>query len=327
MSSRSDSPNKPQVPSQMPPYPPLPTRSEWAPLASRTQASPARRATGASADRAFWLGVFGTTLLLLTWVASLVLAYDPGADTDLSRRFEAPSWQPAPRFQPLGRDHFGRNLLNVLREGTKAFVVPALVASSISVPLALWLTHRSVEKVPTRPWQQGMMLSTGALPGLGWLMLIAVASHQSGVAFGLTLGLLQTPVLAQQLAEPLEQLRLSGVLEGARAHGLQPRYIQAHYLFRLEALPVLCRFIPRLWSMTLLTEAALSYLGEFGAPEAIPSWGRLLRDLAPLLFRAEPGAAVWVALVPLLAIAGSSLALILLGNGLAFRLERRLHAP
>lgn len=271
-------------------------------------------------------GLVGVSVLLLIWLLSCFVAYDPGADADLSRRFEPPQWSWTGDWQPLGRDHFGRNLALMMMTGTGAFFIPAFVASVASIPTALWLAQYPLFDKPEPRLLGPLFQGLKALPDLAWLAVIAAMTHQNHYAVGLTLGLLSVPVLYEELSARLARLAQRGVLEGARAHGLSARYIRRHYYLELEALPVLCRFLPSLWSRTLLTQAALDYLGDFGGSEANAGWGRLLRDLAPRLFRAEPGAALWVALVPLAAIAGSSLSFHLLGSGLTEHLEGRPNA-
>jgi len=74
------------------------------------------------------------------------------------------------------------------------------------------------------------------------------------------------------------------------------------------------------FSMAVLSEAALSYLG-FGAAPPTPSWGRMLQEGQAYLYN-NPLLVLW----PGIAIALTVLALNLLGDGLRDRFDPRREA-
>jgi peptide/nickel transport system permease protein len=280
----------------------------------------ARRALRAGIRRGGWpllCGLAGALVLAAAVLASIVFPYDAAADTDLGRRFASPGTDGSAWAHPLGRDLYGRDLARVMMEGTRAFCGPGLLAVAVAVPLAMLAALARPLPGDALPGERTAVLALGAVPTLVWLLLASVAGGQRPAWVAVALGLTHAPDLAAELRGRFGQLEARGLMEGARAHQLPPRRVRWVHLARLEGLPPLLRHSARLFAAMLLAEASLSYLGDFGVPEPIPSWGRLLRDLSPLLFRAEPGAALWVALVPLTALVLTSLLVLSLGEGLA----------
>lgn len=267
-----------------------------------------------------WGCAWGGVVLLMAGLVAWLWPYDPGRDTDLLRRFWAPGWGADGTFTLLGRDAFGRDLARMLLQGVGAWLGPGLLAALVAGGLGLGLAWRAPEAQRGVPGEVAVSTALQSLPPLAWLMLLAVATEQSLWALGLGVGVLEAPGMAQRLRQRFRQLSQREITAGAFAHGLSAAYIQREYRLRLEGLPELLRAAPELVAQVLLLETALSYLGELGAPEQAASWGRMLKDVSPLLFRAEPGAAVWVALLPLSALVGSLLSLYGLGEGLAERL-------
>lgn len=278
------------------------------------------------------LGITATAGLLGCWLFSLCDGWSAAADTELTRRFAPPLEDAAGWGAPLGRDAYGRDLLRVLIHGTQAFVGPGLGASCVA--LGLGLGAAMLRPLPGQhlPGERVLVLGSRALPVLGWLLLVSVLSSSLGsphpvVWLAFAQGLLMAPEVAQQLRWRVNALVERGVLEGARAQGLKWRRVRWHWLMRREALPLAARTVPQVLSSFLVVEAALSYLGDFGVLEPTPSWGRLLRDLSPLLFRAEPGAPLWLAgLLPAL-FWGTVQALERTGTALEAWLEGEGRAP
>lgn len=304
-------------------------------------------------DWRLWLSTLGTVILLVAWGVAELLPFDAGADTDLARRFAPPGTDGDGHLLLLGRDHFGRDLFRMLVQGTSAFIRPGWIALAFALPVGVLLWWRTAEKdaswgrANARARESAALdssadgsaregtfstalessspftLAISGLPTLAWLLLVSVASGQSLTWMAIALGLLQAPSLSRALLTRHQRLVHRGVVQGAAAQGLSSRIVWRFQQLPLELLPELCRFVPHMFSVTLLLETAMSYLGDFGAPESIPSWGRMLRDLSDRLFRVEPGAPLWVALVPVAAIMLSSLTLQVCGERWAHHLERR----
>lgn len=276
--------------------------------------------TGTPFRLPLWSCCVGGLLLLLLAALGLLMPYDPGRDTELLRRFWSPGWGPDGSFTLLGRDAFGRDLARMLGQGVLAWLGPGVLAALLAGGVGLALAWAEPEDLRGLPGEATVVMALQTLPPLAWLMLLAVATQQNVWSFGVGVGVLEAPGIAQRLRQRFRQLRQREVIAGAHGHGLSPAYVQREYRMRLEGLPELARALPELVAQVLLLETALSYLGELGAPEQSASWGRMLKDLSPLLFRAEPGAALWVALLPLGALMLSLLILYGLGEGVAEQL-------
>ena len=101
------------------------------------------------------------------------------------------------------------------------------------------------------------------------------------------------------------------------AHGFRPVTILLYHVLWLQCRPILVRQAVYVFGYVLFVETALSYLGDYGVQEPIPSWGNMVaqaRDLA--------GLSSWPWLIPAFAIVATIGSAIVFGNALALSEER-----
>ena len=269
---------------------------------------PARR-RGTWAIAAGALGLAAVVALALA--APLAAPADPYR-TELSARLRPPDAE-----HPLGRDALGRDVLARLARGacTSLGVGVAVVTLSAMVGVLLgglagfaggWVDELLARAID-------VLL---AFPGL--LLAIALAAVL-GPGFGntiLALSFLGWTGYARLARTEVASLARRDFAEAARALGASPARIVVRHLLPLAA-PVLLVQATFGLSSAILAEASLSFLG-LGMPPPAPTWGGMLDEGRQLMLVAPH-----LVLAPGTALAGTILALQLLGDGLRDRLDVR----
>lgn len=213
----------------------------------------------------------------------------------------------------LGRDQFSRALYG----GRLTFIVVAcavLVAASIGVALGLITGYR-------RGWLDSvvMRIMDGLLsfPSLILAMTIAFVLGPSEGTVIVALSVIQIPAFARVTRSQALSLSRAEFVEAARACGTRtPTILVRHLLGNMT--DVLLVQLSVVASLTILTEASLSFLG-LGVPPPAPSWGGMLHDGYPYL-QINPSASLIPGGIIFLAVLGFNF----LADGLRDVLDPRL---
>ena len=240
--------------------------------------------------------------LLACWAFSLFGNYDVVLDVDPSRANAPPSselW--------LGADDSGRSVLQRLIKGTEAFVGPGLLACLLAFTLAVplgslagWTGGWTGESI------RFIFTSVAALPRFVLVLLVCSVYGTDGVTLGLAAGLAYTPALSEAIYSRVSAFRSAGFVMAARAHGLTKTRILAWHILWVNAKALIARHLLQLFGYFLLVETTLSFLGDFGVQEPLPSWGNMISRDA--LQGGVTELNVWASAGPILAICVTILA-------------------
>jgi peptide/nickel transport system permease protein len=287
-----------------PPLPLAEAGQEWeeAPLWRRWLGSPSAMAGGVIVG-----AIVVAALVSLAWTPYPPLAVAPG------QAFAGPG--PA---HLLGTDNYGRDILSRLMAGSLitlyAGVVSVLIAAAIGVPAGLFAAARgglASEAI--------MRLAdvVYAFPALLAAIALSAAAGASTLTAMVAIGVAYMPVFARVTRSGALQVLSTDYVLAARSYG-QSRVaiVRRHVLPNIA--PLLIVQMSLLFSLAILAEAALSYLG-LGTPPPAPSWGAMLQAAQNYLFD-DPLLAVWPGLAIALAVLGFNL----LGDGLRDVLDPRL---
>ena len=211
---------------------------------------------------------------------------------------------------PLGTDEYGRDELSRLMAGTRislfAGILAVLVASVVGLPAGLVAASRggAVDELVMRAAD-----SLFAFPALLAAIVLVTALGASTATAMLAIGIASVPHFARVTRSAALPVLRSEYVAAARTYGrTEPAIVRRHVL--PNVLPVLVVQTTLLFSVAIVAEASLSYLGLGTAPPA-PSWGLMLKDGQSFL-TGDAALVLW----PTLAIALTVLGLHLLGEGL-----------
>jgi peptide/nickel transport system permease protein len=264
-----------------------------------------------------WAGSAIALLLLLVALAGPRLApHDPNRQ-DLASVRQPPVWAGGAWRHPLGTDSLGRDILSRLLWGARVAVVVAVASAAISalvgVPVALVAGYARgrVDTVLMRVVDVWMSIPAVLLAivlmavlGLGlWKVVLAIV-------------IVDWTRFARVIRGEVLALREKEFVEAAVAQGASNRR-----LIFSEILPnvitVVIVLMPLMIATTILTEAALSFLGVGVQPPGA-SWGTIISDGQNLLYTRP-----WVAIAPGIMIVLTVLALNVLGDGIRDALDPR----
>ena len=138
---------------------------------------------------------------------------------------------------------------------------------------------------------------------------IPVVIVSVGIGFGVQ--------IARVVRAELRQINAEDFILAARAAGLSRWAILRMHLLP-NAAPVFTVQLSLAMGLAILAEAGLSYLG-FGAPQSVPSWGRMLQESQSFI-SVHPLVVLW----PGITITLTVLAFYLLGDALRESMDPRL---
>ena len=244
-------------------------------------------------------------VLLLTALGPALAGFDP-SHVDTAGRL----LPPGAGGHRLGTDQLGRGVLArtlagfrwSLSVGVTATLIAAVVGTTAGVAAGWderWLRALLARFVDTAIAFPYLVLAVAviAVAGHGYWALVIVLGMVSWVSFARVV-----------FAETQEIKRREYVL-AARLLGLgTPRILLGGVLRGLS--PMLLTVVAFVFADLLVAEASLSFLGV-GAPLGAPSWGAMLADARPYVFRAP-----WMLYGPAAAVVLAVLTGNLLGDGL-----------
>ncbi len=260
--------------------------------------------------------VIGAALLALILLAALlagVLAPVDPARQDPAQLLAAPGTP----GHPLGTDHLGRDVLSRLLHGARtdlligigAVIAPLVIGTAVGA-LAGYLGGW-VDAVVMR-----MVDLVFAFPILVLLIALVFVLEPGVVSILVAIAVIDWVAYARLTrAQVLREKDLDYVL-AARVGGLTHRRILVrHVLPNVIAQNVVYAVSDVV--LIILAVTTLGFLG-LGIPPPAADWGQMIADAQPYV-----GAQWWLAVIPGAAILITGIALSLLGDGLAARIERR----
>jgi peptide/nickel transport system permease protein len=253
-------------------------------------------------------------LVVLALAAPWLAPHDP-LQVQLGPAHSAPSaahW--------LGTDGVGRDCLSRLLHGARVSLPIGLLAVAVAASLGTLLgalagyLGGAVDRTIT--WLTDLFL---ALPRLVLLLAVlavaARAQHGRFLLVALVLGLTGWMPVVRIVRAQVQSLRERPWVQAARGLGLPWwRILFRHVL--PAALPPVMVHASLLVGTTILTEAALSFLG-LGVPAPTPTWGNMIAEGMGRLD------AWWLTVFPGLAITAAVAGFNLLGDGLRDILARQ----
>jgi peptide/nickel transport system permease protein len=212
--------------------------------------------------------------------------------------------QPPTLTSPLGTDHLGRDVLRRLIAAPAASALAVAVGAAVGLltaaPLGLGLAVGGTAASAAR-------LVGSAVTGTPALILAVLAGSvlQADLpAVAAVWAAASAPAAAEGIAAPLIDLRLTGLPEGLRRHGLSTLRVWVWHGLVATGHRAALRATLQLISGLLVAEATLSYLGGFGIEEPAPSWGNMMAAAW-----GRPDGNVWAWLAPLACLAATLAAL------------------
>ena len=257
--------------------------------------------------------IAGLTLSGLVILAALVsLVWTPFNPAQVGpQKYAAPGWP-----HVLGTDALGMDTASRLLVGTQTTLMVGILAvalaAAIGVPLGIFvgMGHKVAGEVVARASD-----IVYALPALLLAMVLAAALGASVMTATIAIGVATIPIF-QRMARAATLTVMSQDYILAAAIAGTPRWKIALRHVVPNIAPVLGVQAAASFSMAILAEAGLSYLGLSAAPTT-PTWGRMLKEANLLVAPVQaiiPGAAI------VLAVMGFNL----LGDGIRDYLDPRL---
>ncbi len=266
------------------------TDSQAATPASKTGVAPAlalRQPAPESTTQMVWRRFrrhtgarIGLAVLLILGLAVLLAPlspYDPDK-SNVSERFQTPSWQ-----HPMGTDPLGRDVLTrVLYGGRISMSVGVLV---VVITLTVGVSVGAVAGYAGGMIDNILMRITDAaltLPSLLVLILLGailrevdlpLLQRNSVVTIALVIGLLSWMTFARLVRAAFLTLRELDFVTASRALGASPMRIVLRHILPNTVGPIIVESTLEL-GYAIIEESGLSFLG-FGIQPPTPSWGNL----------------------------------------------------
>jgi ABC-type dipeptide/oligopeptide/nickel transport system permease subunit len=267
-------------------------------------------------------GLVGVSLFLLIVLmavfAPLLAPHDPVEQT-LSAAKQPPAWNLGGTWEyPLGTDNLGRDLLSRIIYGTRVSLTVGffgvLIAGSLGLVVGLVAGYSGGKIDGAISTVINIVL---ALPYLLFVVFIAGVLGRSLLNVILIFGITDAPIFARVTRGEVLRLRESGYVESAVSLGASRwRILFDHILPNLIG-PLLTVATFEMSAM-IFYEAGLGFLG-LSVPPSVPSWGNML-EAGRKYLTSYP----WIATLPGVAIAVTSLAMNLMGDWMRDVLDPRL---
>ena len=265
-------------------------------------------------DRNHPLLIGGTIVVLITLGALLggyLLSHDP-AQGDLAERLEGPSPN-----HPLGTDHFGRDILSRIWQGSR--IALSVGGGAVVLGLVGGLAIGSIAGL-WKGWGAELLMrlmdALLAFPGVLLAMALAAVLGPSQSTVIIALGVGNIPIFARLARAAVLMVEKEQFVLAARVLGAGPIHIWWRHILP-NGLPSLLAQASLSFATAIIVEAGLSFLG-LGTQPPLASWGRMLSEARDYM-----GLSPWMALFPGLALAITVLGFNLLGEGIRRALNPR----
>ncbi len=257
-------------------------------------------------------GVIVAFIVVLAVLSLFWTPYDPTAVSP-SDSFQGMSWH-----HLLGTDDYGRDVASRIMSGAKIILfsgaVSVAIAAAIGVPVGLIAALRG--GVLSDLLMRACDVIYG-FPALLAAIVLAAAIGASTLSAMIAIGVASIPALARVTRSSTLPVLSSEFVLAARTYGRRRSVIVVRHVVPNIA-PILIIQMSTLFSLAILAEAGLSYLG-LGTPPPQPSWGAMVQEGQNFLNR-DALLAVWPGAFVALAVLGFNL----LGDGLRDVLDPRL---
>jgi peptide/nickel transport system permease protein len=264
-----------------------------------------------------WIGAALVSIVILMAVFAPLLA--PADPLFQSRDGLSDLGTPlAPSIQfPLGTDHLGRDVLSRMLFGAQVSLFISLFANVLAAVLGTLIGV--LAGYFSGLIDACLMRFTDVLLAFPAIILAIglAAMLRPSISVVITVvAIITWPVLARLIRSQTLTLREREFIQAARVAGATDAYIIIqHILPHIVTITVIWATLSL--ATTVLTEAALSYLGV-GVPPPTPSWGNMIAD-GQSRYRIAP----WMILVPGVAILIATLGFNLLGDAVRDALDPR----
>jgi peptide/nickel transport system permease protein len=263
------------------------------------------------------LGAVGGAIFVLFLFCGIfadVLAPYGMNETDLTNRFQPPSWE----FW-FGTDHLGRDVLSRVLIGAQISMIVAFLAAGFATVISIVLGMASgylggkVDMLIQR-----MVDAWMTFPDL--VLLIAVVSivgpgiPQIVIILGLLYGIAGSRIVRGSVISVKEEM----YTHASQSIGARTLHILWHHILPNIMPVVIVLFTTRIGAV-ILTEAALSFLG-LGIPPPAPTWGSMLSGSGRSYMYMGP----WLALAPGLCLTVVVYAINVYGDALRDLLDPRM---
>src|SRR5262245_11674794 len=259
---------------------------------------------------------FGLTVaaavLLVAASADLIAPYNPN-QPQAAGVLAAPS-----AAHVLGTDQLGRDVLSRIIYGTRTSVQAGVV--SVGFALVVGVIIGLVAGYTGGWWDDALMLLVDALWSFPTLVLALAIAASLGPGLTnamLAIGIVFAPIFARLVRGQTLSVRERDFVVAARALGAGSARIMLRHIWPSVTAPIIVQ-ASLLVASAIVIEAALSFLG-LGVEPPTASWGSMLKGGYQYMQQA-----IWLSIVPGVAIFVTVLAFNLLGDGLRRALDPRL---
>ncbi len=240
----------------------------------------------------------------------------PPEQTNILERLEAPSWN-----HPFGTDAIGRDILSRVLAGARTAMIIGLAATGLAVMAGTVIGMVSAYAAGMVDLViQRVMDAFMSLPPLILLLVLVTVLSPSMLTVILVLIFFNMPSSSRLIRGSTLVIKEQQYVEAARAIGATPIRVMARHILPQLLAPILV-LGSVLIGGTIVTEAALSFLGLGANSPENPTWGFMLFEAVA---RPPLDRFYWMSLAPGIAITLTVLSFNLLGDALRDIFDPRL---
>ncbi|MBT3223068.1 MAG: ABC transporter permease [Proteobacteria bacterium] len=210
--------------------------------------------------------------VLVVALAAPILGYNIATDVHPEATNLGPSAE-----HWLGTDHLGRDTYWRLILASRSFVGPGLlacwVASLLAIPAGALAAYRGGATEAVLRYGFTVLAS---LPRFVLVLLVCTIYGDDLYLLAIAVGIAYTPTLGEAIFSRIETLRSQQFVLANRAYGLSSFRILWFHLVLAACGRLIARHLLALFAYFLVLETTLSYIGNLGVQEPMPSWGNML---------------------------------------------------
>ncbi len=260
--------------------------------------------------------LFGTDLDLFGTTIVPGFSPQPPQETEITARLEGPSWS-----HPFGTDAIGRDVLSRTIAGARTAMIIGFSATGLALLAGTVIGMVSAYAAGTVDLLlQRVMDAFMSLPPLILLLVLVTVLGPSMMTVIMILIFFVAPSSSRVMRGSTLVIKEQQYVEAARTLGATPQRIMLHHILPQLVAPLLV-LASVLIGATIVTEAALSFLGLGANSPENPTWGFMLFEAVA---RPPLDRFYWMSMAPGIAITLTVLAFNLLGDALRDIFDPRL---